>query len=489
MKQFFAATLLFTSMAAIAVSPDDIKPPESYGNTFVSDTANIIDGAKEKELDDALVQYYKATGVQVAVVTTPDTDGSDSPRTFANQLFEMLELGDPELDNGLLMLLSVGDRRIEFETGYGLEGLLPDVTQFRIQQKYMIPFFKEGDYQQGLLDGTYATLIELNKASEREAAITTKNAADSSLGLLSNDAQTSPVNGGNGSSTNVLVMIGFGLLGLVSLAMLAFVLLLSRRHRESVRQLKQSQDFVGKLERHTATEKPPTKHTCDSCGKATIEITPYAPAISAVSQTRHLSQYEQSLIAHNLADITLVKCPECWHINTEISLKCDLYHCLLCSEKSRYSLGFSEFLLTNQFNTYADTIERTQSMQKMVFKSVKLGWQENTHARNNITYCFICDDIKEERGQDYIERAPVKPKPQPKRDPEPRHVSTKKTTPSNKPSSTPPSSPSWTSFGSSSSSGSTKTRTASKSRSSSRSTPTPRKRGGKSGGGGAGSSW
>ena len=170
MKTFFATTLLFASMSALAVAPSDIREPESYGNLFVSDTADIISSTSEKELDEALSQYHQATGIQVAVVTTTDTSGSASPRTFANKVFESFELGDPELDNGLLMLLSVDDRRIEFETGYGLEGLLPDVTQYRILQKFMIPLFKQGDYEQGLLDGTYATLLELDEATKKEAA-------------------------------------------------------------------------------------------------------------------------------------------------------------------------------------------------------------------------------------------------------------------------------------------------------------------------------
>lgn len=480
---FTAAALLFASMTAIAVSPDDIRQPESYGNTFVSDTSDIIDPTNEKELDDALVKYYKATGIQVAVVTTPDTDGTDSPRTFANELFEILELGDPELDNGLLMLLSVGDRRIEFETGYGLEGLLPDVTQYRIQQKDMIPYFKEGDYQQGLLEGTYATLIELSNATKREAAM-----AATTPQPLMNSKEAAPYE----NSNDALFWFGMFCVLIMILVLLFFIIRISSKSSTMARQLKASEDHYEKqtrlFEKLESEQKQIGKRLrCIYCHE--FSINPDSPFQSTYTtpdkenrhESNHTSFYERVMVNHGVASIKLKECPKCRHTNKITTFIKPLMYCPICLENSRYHLLEHEFLLANALNTYVDTIDRTQPMEKLVFKSVKTNWPTVAKTSIKVSHCFLCDMIVDEISKSHIEVQPPKPKPEP----EPRHVSTTDFSTSSRRSSTTSSrsSSKTSSYGSSSSSS---RRSAS---SSSRSKPTPRRRGGKSGGGGAGSSW
>lgn len=485
MQRLFATTLLFASMSAMAVSPNSIQTPESYGNTFVSDTADIINDANEKELDDALVKYYKTTGVQVAVVTTPDTDGSDSPRTFANKLFERLELGDPELDNGLLMLLSVGDRRIEFETGYGLEGLLPDVTQFRIQQKYMIPYFKEGDYQQGLLDGTYATLLELDAATKQEAA-----AAPPST-LMTDDARPAQAKSVNESSDSNLFSMLFGLFSLGIGGIGLFLLLRANR-------IKSHHQSAMLLDKTKADDKPASKKLpCVYCHETSINPdSPFEDTYTTNGKKHqhnycHLTNYEKGLIAHNIADVKLKSCPECRYTNKITTFKKSLMFCPICLEKSRYDLTSSKFLLSNSLNVYVDApaiaLTRTLPLQNKTFKKTKDDWQKRTYTHLTVTHCFLCDLMVGEVEHDRI-ATPPKPKPEPT--PEPRHVNVSKSSSSSSSSgysnkSSSRSKSSSFGFGGSSGSGS---RSSSSSRPKPRK-PTPRKRGGKSGGGGAGSSW
>ncbi|UOQ72863.1 TPM domain-containing protein [Hymenobacter cellulosilyticus] len=70
--------------------------------------------------------------------------GEEVPKTAATTLFNRWKIGDREKNNGLLMLLVDDQHRVEFETGYGLEADVPDVVCFRIQQRYMVPYLREG---------------------------------------------------------------------------------------------------------------------------------------------------------------------------------------------------------------------------------------------------------------------------------------------------------------------------------------------------------
>ena len=479
MKRLFATSLLFASISAIAVSPDSIQTPESYGNTFVSDTANIIDDANEAKLDADLVEYYKTTGVQVAIVTTPDTDSSDSPRTFANQLFERLELGDPELDNGLLMLLSVGDRRIEFETGYGLEGLLPDVTQFRIQQKYMIPYFKEGDYQQGLLDGTYATLIELGKATKLEYGTQLPDAMSLSgdktaqyVMPASDDAKS------QGGLYYAFIIIGLGVFGLFCF-MALFHLFRSRPIHKN-----KDKDTQPKSLNSSSSDR--IILPCDYCHKTVINPdSPFEDTYTTNGKKHqhkyyHLTNYEKGLITHNIADVKLKSCPECRYTNKITTFKKDLMFCPFCLEKSRYAMADYKSLLSNSLNTYVDKIvsTRTQPLQSKIFTATKDDWQKTTFTRLTVSHCFLCGLILDETEKDSIPRPP-KPVPVPRQ----MSVSTPSTSSSSSYTSKPRKRSTTSSYRSSSS------RKSSISTRRSKPTPTRRKRGGKSGGGGAGSSW
>lgn len=500
MKLFFAPTLLFASMSVFAVSPSDIRQPESYGNIFVSDAADIISASNEKELDDALSQYHQATGVQVAVVTTTDTSGSDSPRTFANKVFESFELGDPELDNGLLVLLSIDDRRIEFETGYGLEGLLPDVTQHRIQQEFMIPSFKQGDYEQGLLDGTYATLIQIDKATQAEAQYQSQadnnQAPVNTLATLDNNTDVN-----KGLSNGVVLLLFLFSLGF--LIAIGFVIYFIDRFKA----MKIERDAALKKNINKAVEQtnPKTNKSsdllpCNFCKIPTISPTAHHEINSSkstkINQTLHLSRYEKGLVDSGLTQINAIECSECGYANKiiEKSEPKIFDKCLNCSSRCRYNFLETYFLLADYLNVYRYGIRlyRTKPLQATAFKSVETGWQATTKVCHSIKHCFLCNNFQETLMKDVIPTLPEKREPEPEPEPAPRHVSAlpKPTT-----SARSGSFGSWGSSTSSSRSSSSSSRSKSSSSSSSsprprpRPKPAPRKRGGRSGGGGSGSSW
>jgi len=136
-------------------SLEQVINPKAAQNLWVSDMANIIDQNTENQINDLINQLEQKTTAEIAVVTIQETDGS-TPKDFATELFKKWEIGKKGKDNGVLVLLVMGDRRIEVETGYGIEGVLPDGKVGKILDKYVIPYFREGNFGFGLLSGVKA---------------------------------------------------------------------------------------------------------------------------------------------------------------------------------------------------------------------------------------------------------------------------------------------------------------------------------------------
>jgi uncharacterized protein len=129
-----------------------VPNPRRYGG-WVSDTANILSSSTENELNRLITQLEQRTGAEMAVVTVPNTQGYATPKAFTTQLFNYWGIGKAGRNNGVLFLVSVGDRRIEIETGRGLTTLLPDSQVQQIIDQQILPRFRAGDFDGGTLAG------------------------------------------------------------------------------------------------------------------------------------------------------------------------------------------------------------------------------------------------------------------------------------------------------------------------------------------------
>src|SRR4030042_5055063 len=118
---------------------------------FVNDEANVISAEYEQLLNDELYNLKLNTSVEMAVATVKNLNGTPIEEYSLNLAHKTL--GEKGKDNGLLILLAVEDREYRIEVGYGLEPAIPDITAGRIGREVMAPRFKEGNYEQGLLDG------------------------------------------------------------------------------------------------------------------------------------------------------------------------------------------------------------------------------------------------------------------------------------------------------------------------------------------------
>lgn len=151
-----------TSLSAKSYRVADIQNIQLRDRTrFVSNPDGILSDDAQATLD-SLCYSLKERGIaEVAIVVVDDIRPRDMVE-FSQELFESWGVGDDKLDNGLGILFVEDMREIRFHTGYGLEGVLSDAMCYRIQQEYMVPYFRDGDYSEGMVEGMRAVDMVLS---------------------------------------------------------------------------------------------------------------------------------------------------------------------------------------------------------------------------------------------------------------------------------------------------------------------------------------
>ena len=144
-------------LAAGAEPLSSIPNPRVQNGTWVTDMPGALRADTVSRLNDTIGAFERSTGIEMAVVVLRSLDGI-SVEEAAARLFEMWGIGKQDRDNGLLLLWSVGDRVVRVEVGYGLEGVLPDGRAGAILDAYVIPKFRSGDFDDGIVAGVDALL-------------------------------------------------------------------------------------------------------------------------------------------------------------------------------------------------------------------------------------------------------------------------------------------------------------------------------------------
>jgi uncharacterized protein len=134
-------------------TPTEAAIPAPVG--FVNDHAGKLDESTRARLEAFLDQLKRKTGAEFAVLIVPTTAPLD-PMQYKERVFQQWGLGRKEQDDGLLMLVAIEERQVRFETGYGLEGTLPDGLQSRIFREEMAPRFRASDWAGGVTAGVLA---------------------------------------------------------------------------------------------------------------------------------------------------------------------------------------------------------------------------------------------------------------------------------------------------------------------------------------------
>lgn len=127
-----------------------IPNPKNGGNGYVSDPDRILEASDIATLNRLIASLEDSSTAQVAVVIVASI-GQENPKDFATRLFNQWGIGQTDTDNGLLILTVMDQHRTEFETGYGLEAVLPDAICYRVGMQELVPEFKKGNYGAGLI--------------------------------------------------------------------------------------------------------------------------------------------------------------------------------------------------------------------------------------------------------------------------------------------------------------------------------------------------
>jgi uncharacterized protein len=151
---FILAVALFLALAANAVFAAEKYP--SPRDAAVNDFANVIDQENAAKMEALAREVLAKTGTAVVVATVPSIGENEDYNMYANGLYKAWGIGKKGEDKGVLIFLTVKERKIRIETGYGVEGILPDGLVGEILDKYVLPFLKEGNYGKGLYNAMYA---------------------------------------------------------------------------------------------------------------------------------------------------------------------------------------------------------------------------------------------------------------------------------------------------------------------------------------------
>src|SRR5688572_8018251 len=134
-----------------------IPNPRGRNGTWVTDMPGALRADTIAQLNSTISDFERTTGAEMAVVVIGSLDGLSIEEATV-KLFELWGIGKKSKDNGLLLLWATGDRRVRVEVGYGLEGVLPDGKVGAILDAYVMPKFRSGEFDEGLLAGVDALL-------------------------------------------------------------------------------------------------------------------------------------------------------------------------------------------------------------------------------------------------------------------------------------------------------------------------------------------
>lgn len=160
------ATIIFTISTTFVLAYTSPGKPQGSVNDF----ASILSPQAKTLLESQLTELSNQTTIQVAVVTVP-TLGDEYLENYAVKLFEEWKIGDKDRDNGVLFLVAIAERKVRIEVGYGLEPVLTDAQSNGIIQKTVIPEFKMGNMEKGIVDGTNAIISVVKNGADYSAPV------------------------------------------------------------------------------------------------------------------------------------------------------------------------------------------------------------------------------------------------------------------------------------------------------------------------------
>lgn len=153
--KFLRHLTLWLALTGAGLAAETLPPkPARYFNDY----ANVVNGATAEKLNAKLEEFERTTSCQVVVAVFPKMQSASSVEDFSQRIFQSWKPGQKDKNNGVVFLVFLQEHAMRIQTGYGLEGALPDALAKRIVADEVAPYFKRGDFAAGLGAGVDAIL-------------------------------------------------------------------------------------------------------------------------------------------------------------------------------------------------------------------------------------------------------------------------------------------------------------------------------------------
>lgn len=151
--RLLALSLFLVSSPSFLALAEGLPIPPLSGP--VVDQAGVLHPEAHRDLERKLWELKTLKGSEIAVLIVPSTQPEEIEQ-FSARVVDAWKLGRNGIDDGVLLLVALNDRRVRIEVGRGLEGDIPDVKAFRIIDELMLPHFRQDDVSGGVLAGVNA---------------------------------------------------------------------------------------------------------------------------------------------------------------------------------------------------------------------------------------------------------------------------------------------------------------------------------------------
>lgn len=153
MRRGIKLALIVALIAAGAVSGHgaEVIPPKPAG--YFNDYAGVVSQSTVLRFNEQLAQFERETSNQVVVAVFRKMQTDSDIADYTQRVAQKWAVGQADKRNGAVLFVFIEDRKMYIQTGYGLEGVLPDVTAFDITERHIKPRFKQQDYEGGLATG------------------------------------------------------------------------------------------------------------------------------------------------------------------------------------------------------------------------------------------------------------------------------------------------------------------------------------------------
>ena len=178
-----ALLFVFAILAGVA-SAAEVIPPKPVG--YFNDYAGVVSKEAALRFNEQLAQFERETSNQIIIAAWSKFSSASSLDDFAQRTYQVWQPGQKGKNNGAVLFVFVEDHKMRIQTGYGLEGALPDITCDDIIQNQIGPYFKTGNYEKGFAQGIDSILkaVRGEYKGSGKTALEKSDKAHGGFGLL-----------------------------------------------------------------------------------------------------------------------------------------------------------------------------------------------------------------------------------------------------------------------------------------------------------------